>query len=383
MLSIQGLTKSFEGAEGRTTAIRDIAFDVARGEFFTLLGPSGCGKTTTLQCVAGLDVPDSGVIVMNGRIVFSDHDRIVVPSSRRDLGMVFQSYAIWPHMTVFENVAFPLSVGGRRHSSAEIRRRVMAMLERVELASLSNRPAPYLSGGQQQRVALARALVHEPKVLLLDEPLSNLDARLRDNMRVELRGLVKSLGITTIYVTHDQLEALSMSDRVALLQNGAVVQQGTPRQIFLAPANVFAAEFMGFGNLIPARVTRRPGADRMAQVEVEFGTVTCTAPADHREGERVVLLLRPHAARLASGEAKRAENVFTAVVEEISFSGDSLDTLLRLGQRKVRATLDPFASVQVGQTLQVEFPAPRCVIVALDAAATGASPASGPAPAVR
>jgi iron(III) transport system ATP-binding protein len=383
MLGIRELNKSFAGVGGRIAAIRNVSFDVAHGEFFTLLGPSGCGKTTTLQCIAGLEPPDSGVIAMNGRVVFSDRDRIMVPSSHRDLGMVFQSYAIWPHMTVFENVAFPLSVGGRRNSSAEIKRRVMAMLERVELAPLADRPAPYLSGGQQQRVALARALVHEPKLLLLDEPLSNLDARLRDNMRVELRRLVKSLGITTIYVTHDQLEALSMSDRVALLHNGAVVQQGTPRQIFLAPANVFAAEFMGFGNLVPARVTRRPGADRMAQVEVEFGTVTCTAAADHHESEQVVLLLRPHAARLHAGGAAQAENVFAAVVEEISFLGDSVDTLLRLGGRKVRAALDPFASVQVGQTLQIEFPARRCVIVALDTPATGAAPATRPAPALR
>jgi iron(III) transport system ATP-binding protein len=383
MLSIRELTKSFAGAGGRTTAIRDVSLDVAPGEFFTLLGPSGCGKTTTLQCIAGLETPDSGVIAMNGRIVFSDRERIMVSSSRRELGMVFQSYAIWPHMTVFENVAFPLSVGGRRHSSAEIRRRVMAMLERVELAPLANRPAPYLSGGQQQRVALARALVHEPKLLLLDEPLSNLDARLRDTMRVELRRLVKSLGITTICVTHDQLEALSMSDRLALLHDGAVAQHGTPRQVFFAPANVFAAEFMGVGNLVPARVTRRPGADRLALVEADFGTVTCTATADHQEGEQVVLLLRPHAARLHSGGTGRAENVFTAVVEETIFSGDSVDTLLRLGERKVRAALDPFASVQVGQTVQIEFPAGRCVIVALDTPAIGAALAARTAPALR
>jgi iron(III) transport system ATP-binding protein len=227
-----------------------VSFDVAKGDFFTLLGPSGCGKSTTLQCIAGLETPDEGEIEMDGEVVLCTRRKLLVPANRRNIGMIFQSYAIWPHLSVFDNVAFPLVHGQQRVRGTDVKRRVMQALEMVQLADYAERPSPHLSGGQQQRVALARALVHEPRLLLLDEPLSNLDAKLRDAMRVELRLLVKSLGITTVFVTHDQLEAMSMSDQIALMRAGKVVQLGAPRDVYLRPNSAFAADFMGRSNMI-------------------------------------------------------------------------------------------------------------------------------------
>lgn len=376
ILSVRSLEKAYIGLDGKSNAtLCGISVDIRRGEFFTLLGPSGCGKTTTLQCVAGLETPDSGEIILEGQTVFSGSAKTFVPANRRDLGMVFQSYAIWPHMTVFENVAFPLQMRRRGLSQADIKRKVMATLERVELAALADRPSPYLSGGQQQRVALARALVHEPKLLLLDEPLSNLDARLRDIMRVEIRQLVKSLGITTIYVTHDQLEALSMSDRIALMQNGRMVQVGTARELFLTPATVFAGKFMGYSNLIPATVLHRPAADRIAEVETDFGSIKCHSAADHSEGQAVMLLLRPHSARVHAGEPTTG-NILEGVIEQATFSGDVVDAVIRVGNSQLRVALDPFHLVEVGQRLSVVIPADRCVIV--PAEASPSSPHSRP-----
>jgi iron(III) transport system ATP-binding protein len=243
-------------------------FDVAKGDFFTLLGPSGCGKSTTLQCIAGLESPDEGEIEMDGELVLCTRRKLLVPANRRNIGMIFQSYAIWPHMTVFDNVAFPLVHGQHQVRGIDVKRRVMRALDMVQLADYAERPSPHLSGGQQQRVALARALVHEPRLLLLDEPLSNLDAKLRDAMRVELRLLVKALGITTVFVTHDQLEAMSMSDQIALMRSGKVVQLGPPREVYLRPNSAFTADFMGRSNMIAGVLTSqpRPGLRRLRSV---------------------------------------------------------------------------------------------------------------------
>ncbi|MEO8856638.1 MAG: ABC transporter ATP-binding protein, partial [Burkholderiaceae bacterium] len=250
VLTVEALSKVYASSAGPSApALDGVSFEVGEGEFFTLLGPSGCGKTTTLQCIAGLEEPSGGRITMGGQTVFSTDPKVLVPANRRDLGMVFQSYAIWPHMTVFDNVAFPLIHGPRKAAKSDIPARVHEALARVQLDHLADRPAPMLSGGQQQRVALARALVHAPRLLLLDEPLSNLDAKLRDLMRGELRSLVKSLGITTIFVTHDQVEAMSMSDRVALMRDGRIAQLGAPRDIYLKPTSAFTASFLGHSNM--------------------------------------------------------------------------------------------------------------------------------------
>jgi iron(III) transport system ATP-binding protein len=250
MISINNLRMSYRSAHESVVAARGVTLDVKQGQFYTLLGPSGCGKTTTLRCVAGLEEPDEGEIVVGDDLVYSSTRNAWVPPFKRNIGMVFQSYAIWPHMSVFENVAFPLVNGDAKLPKSEIRERVLRALALVQLEGYVDRPAPYLSGGQQQRLALARALVGEPRVLLLDEPLSNLDAKLREEMRVELRELVKRLNVTTLFVTHEQLEALTMSDVVAVMKDGNIVQAGTPEEIYARPRNIFVAQFIGRTNLI-------------------------------------------------------------------------------------------------------------------------------------
>ncbi len=240
-VKLEGLSKTYPGAQ--IPAVNDLSLNVEDGEVYTLLGPSGCGKTTTLRMVAGLEVPDEGDIYFGDREVVVTNKHFRLPPDKRDLGMVFQSYAIWPHMTVEENVAFPLAT--RHMKRSEIRERVAHVLDLVNLPGLQKRPAPLLSGGQQQRVALARALVIEPKILLLDEPFSNLDAKLREQMRVELKLLQKRLNIAVLFVTHDQIEALSLSSRIALMNLGIMQQQGPPQLLYEEPANEFVRDFIG------------------------------------------------------------------------------------------------------------------------------------------
>ena len=249
-VKLQGLSKTYPGAQ--VPAVNELSLDVEDGEVYTLLGPSGCGKTTTLRMVAGLEVPDEGDIYFGEREVVVTSKRFRLPPDKRDLGMVFQSYAIWPHMTVEENVAFPLAT--RHMRRAEIRERVAHVLDLVNLPGLQKRPAPLLSGGQQQRVALARALVIEPKVLLLDEPFSNLDAKLREQMRIELKLLQKRLNIAVLFVTHDQIEALSLSNRIALMNLGILQQQGPPQLLYEEPANEFVRDFIGKTVLLRGKV---------------------------------------------------------------------------------------------------------------------------------
>jgi iron(III) transport system ATP-binding protein len=365
MLSIQNLIKTYAPRHGSAArppnAINDISFHIREGDFFTLLGPSGCGKTTTLQCIAGLETPTSGRIEIGGTTVFCAQERVLVPANKRNLGMIFQSYAIWPHMSVYDNVAFPLVHGGRRVAGAEVRRRVMTALELVKLQDYAHRPSPHLSGGQQQRVALARALVHEPRLLLLDEPLSNLDARLRDTMRVELRQLVKSLGITTIFVTHDQVEAMAMSDAILLMRSGNVVQQGTPREMFLRPASVFAADFMGRSNVLRGRVVAmdaRGGGD----VATEIGLIGCALPAGAATGAEVCVVIRPHAVCQAD-DAARGENLFTGTISQVVFVGDAVEVDVAIGGQTIRAMLDPYHPWAVGETVRIALRRERCVVV--------------------
>jgi iron(III) transport system ATP-binding protein len=256
MLSVRALSKTFTTERGVVRAMREMGFTVGKGEMFTLLGPSGCGKTTCLRCVAGLEVPDSGEIIVDGRVVYSSEARVRVPANRRGIGMVFQSYAIWPHMTVFENLAFPLRVPERRrkYQGKALREAIARVLHVVDLDGYETRKATQLSGGQQQRLALARAIIIEPPLLLLDEPLSNLDAKLRERMGVELKRLQQELGITCVYVTHDQSEALSLSHGIAIVNEGQIVQIGTPREVYERPANDFVAEFVGTTNFLEAQV---------------------------------------------------------------------------------------------------------------------------------
>ena len=253
MLSVRSLYTEYANERGAAVkAAQDVSFEVPEGKLFTLLGPSGCGKTTTLRSIAGLEKPTAGEIEVAGRLVYSSSKGIFVAPNKRNFGMVFQSYAIWPHMNVFQNVAFPLEV--RRLPKKEIRDKVMRVLQAVALDELVDRDATKLSGGQQQRLALARALVMEPQLLLLDEPLSNLDAKLRDRMRFELKRLQRDLNLTTVYVTHDQSEALALSHEIAVMNEGRVVQVGTPRQIYEQPTDKFVADFVGSTNFIGGTV---------------------------------------------------------------------------------------------------------------------------------
>src|SRR3954463_8391990 len=278
MLSVKGLcTEYLNERHQAIRAAHDVSFDVPPGKLFTLLGPSGCGKTTTLRSIAGLERPQAGEIRVGDELIYSAARRIFVPPNQRGLGMVFQSYAIWPHMTVYENAAFPLRVGRRKLARREIDERVRRVLATVDLSEMAQREATKLSGGQQQRLALARALVMEPRLLLLDEPLSNLDAKLRERMRFELKRLQRELGITTVYVTHDQSEALALSHAIAVMNRGRIEQIGTPREIYERPLNQFVADFVGTTNFLDATVSGADGAAGYYRVRCELGELKAQA----------------------------------------------------------------------------------------------------------
>ena len=331
MLQVENLTK-FYAAED-SGGIRDIAFEVAAGEFYTLLGPSGCGKTTTLRSVAGLEEPSNGRVTLEDRVIFDFGLGIFVPANQRRLGMVFQSYAVWPHMSVFDNTAFPLRMArDRRWSRADVQRRVMRTLETMGLAALAGRSAAQLSGGQQQRLALARALVGEPRLLLLDEPLSNLDALLREQMRSELRRLQKEVGVTAIYVTHDQSEALALSDRIAVMHNGAIVQIGPPRQIYDQPRNAFVATFIGRSNLLRGKLLER---DRQnARIATALGPVLCKLSPSVADRSPGAALIRPEHVvlkRLGDPTDDTTINRFRGRVVQIAFLGEATECMVQVG----------------------------------------------------
>ena len=365
MLSVRGLKKTFKTERGVIQAIAGVSFEAPQGQFYTLLGPSGCGKTTTLQCIAGLESPDEGEIELGNMPVFASSRLLDLAAHMRDVGMVFQSYAIWPHMTVYENVAYPLVHGRRKMSNPEVHDRVLKALKLVELETFANRPAPFLSGGQQQRVALARALVDEPKVLLLDEPLSNLDAKLREGMRFELRRLIKRLNITTLFVTHDQIEALSMSDRVAVMFDGRIVQEGTPRQIYLQPENRFVANFVGKVNLFEARVAGRASRGNGGLLKSNVGELLCGDLAEFGDGDRVLAAIRPEAIVLekaTDSPADHGNSVVSGRVEASFFYGDHIECQVSVSDEIVNVRSDAYTELAIGERVSLIIPRNRIVL---------------------
>lgn len=292
MIRLEKLNKTFRSRDRTVHVINEVTQAIPDGSFFTLLGPSGCGKTTTLRVIAGLERHDSGSVCFDDHLISCPEKGVFTPTSERDIGMVFQSYAIWPHMDVYHNVAYPLTTGRRRMPKAEIRKRVSDTVELVGLGPLLHAPSTALSGGQQQRVALARALVAQPRVLLLDEPLSNLDALLRERMRAELTQLQRKIRVTSVYVTHDRAEALSMSDFVAVMNAGRIEMTGTPAEVYKRPRTVFVAQFLGHCNFIDGTVRERI-SEFSGIAETPFGSIAIAMENMPREGFGIKLLVRP------------------------------------------------------------------------------------------
>jgi iron(III) transport system ATP-binding protein len=325
-----------------------------------LLGPSGCGKTTTLRCIAGLERPDRGMIRLGETVFFDEQRRINVPLNRRDIGMVFQSYAIWPHMSVFENVAFPLKVAkGQSYSGAEVKRLVGEALDRVALTGFEQRSPTQLSGGQQQRVALARAIVRHPQLLLLDEPLSNLDAKLRDEMRHELKSLQKRIGVTTVYVTHDQSEALEMSDVIAVVNQGRLAQIGTPQEIFFEPCDAFVAGFMGSTNLLSGNTLASAVKGTIGGVSLDVGgTIACRFRNDTAAKAPTVVSVRPECIELKARTAPPRDgwNSLDGTVVGSGFLGQSSRYSIRVRDLTLLAHVPSSVKFVSGNEVSVTFP---------------------------
>jgi iron(III) transport system ATP-binding protein len=312
-IQLKNIVKRF----GTLEAVSHVSLEIRDGELFTLLGPSGCGKTTILRLIGGFHRPDEGEVYFGERAVSG------IPPYERNIGMVFQNYALWPHMTVFENIAYGLKL--KKFSRDDISSEVLHALKLVNLAGLEKRYPGQLSGGQQQRVALARALVLNPDVLLLDEPLSNLDAKIRLQVRAEIRKLQKDLGITTIYVTHDQEEALTLSDRIAVVDHGKLQQIGSPRDLYAKPENPFVADFIGINNLIPGEVREIQERDRAMKVQTDVGSMVCTLEWPFKPGDRCMISVRPETASISQAEEKQEEvNVISGTVSFASYIGNTI-----------------------------------------------------------
>jgi spermidine/putrescine ABC transporter ATP-binding subunit len=318
-IAVKDITKRF----GAQEVVSRVSFAIEEGEMFTLLGPSGCGKTTLLRLIAGFYAPDEGEVLFDGRVVND------LPPHERGIGMVFQNYALWPHMTVYENAAYGLKL--RKLPQAEIAERIRAVLEKVKLGGLEDRYPGQLSGGQQQRVALARALVLNPKILLLDEPLSNLDAKIRIQVRAEIRKLQRELGITTVYVTHDQEEALALSDRIAVFNRGRILQLGPPKALYERPENRFVADFIGINNLVDGTVEAVDTAQGCLRVKTGLGELAAVLDERHRPGDRCVVAVRPENAAF-DGEPAAGRNLVHGHVAFAAYLGNTLRYDVDLGQ---------------------------------------------------
>jgi iron(III) transport system ATP-binding protein len=375
MIKLTGLTKRYPGRHVSSNAVDGIDLEIPEGKLVTLLGPSGCGKTTTLRLIAGLERADGGVVEIDGQVVSDPANRKFVGPHRRPIGIVFQSYAIWPHMTVIDNVMFPLRVSRPRVGRKEARAVAMQALDLVGLADFAERPSPALSGGQQQRVALARALVREPKVLLLDEPLSNLDKGLRSRMRDEIRAVQQRLGITTVFVTHDQDEALAVSDDVVVMNGGHIVERGLPQAIYTYPQNEFTARFLGVSNNVDGVIDSVSGEG--VTVAIASGTFLCSKATAGAPGDRVTVFMRPESFRLS--RKPHSDHAWPGTIEFSIYHGDCWDYHVRAGGEvlKVRVYQEK-VGLDHGDSVFLEPDGDSAIVMPKAAASTAAAATSEP-----
>ena len=352
MIELRNVTKRY----GDVIANDNVTLKIRRGELMTLLGPSGCGKTTALRCITGHNIPDEGEVWIDGREVTD------VPTHRRELGMVFQNFALFPHMTVFDNVEFPLMI--RRMDKKERRERVMEALQLIRMQAYEKHYPRQVSGGQQQRVGLARALVYRPKVLLLDEPLSNLDAKLREEMRFEIRDLIDRLGITAVYVTHDQAEALALSDRVAVMNAGRIEQVGTPDEIYDYPQSRFVADFIGLSDFIEATLSSVDSGEETVVVEANGLEILIPARPGMSPGQSVLLFIRPNDVELLPASHEVGTNVFAGIVGKMTYLGDRSDYRIEVGGGlELRVQTDGKVRFDEGKRVKVHLPVALCRVI--------------------
>jgi len=356
-IEIRDLYKQFK----KVVAVNRIQLEIKKGEMLTLLGPSGCGKTTTLRCIAGLERPEGGDIIIDGKPMLS---RGFVQPSKRGIGMVFQNYAVWPHMKVYNNIIYGLKL--QKTPKKEMRQRAQNVLELVGLKGLEGRYPSQLSGGQQQRVALARALVRNPKVLLLDEPLSNLDAKLREELRFEIKNLVRRMGITSVYVTHDQAEAMVISDRIAVMEAGNVVQLGTAQDIYQKPANKFVADFIGTMNFMPGKIVQTFPDEKKVAVRTDFSeNLICGmyGQEDIKPAETVFASIRPEDVELFTEKPADRENVFKATITNKAYLGNFLYLFMKVDETNIRIQVSHYVPQEEGQQLYLYFNPEKCNIL--------------------
>ena len=368
MIVVEGIHRTFASRQGAIEAVKPFDLTIRTGSLFTLLGPSGCGKTTLLRMLSGLERPDGGRIAIDDRVVFSSQERVDVPADRRGIGMVFQSYAVWPHMSVYDNVAYPLRV--LRVGRATIRERVERALASVGLEGMGDRPSTQLSGGQQQRVSLARALVPEPSLLLLDEPFSNLDAHLRAQMGDELKELQQRIGVTTVYVTHDQQEALALSDELAIMNEGEIVQTGPSMELYRRPRTRFAAACLGRTNLLTGRSDRPlgPGLATLKSGVGELQVRVAESPEPHRRTFVVAirpedLVVSPAADDQTSAEGADCHNVIHGCAERVVFRGEALDVAVRVDAQVIWVRGSPWSPIGQGDRVRLQVDPERCTVL--------------------
>jgi len=362
-VEVRNLVKTFPGG---IKAVNDVTFAAKKGTLLTLLGPSGCGKTTTLRCIAGLEKPERGEIVVDGEVYYSAEKRVFLPPDQRNIGMVFQSYAVWPHMNVFDNIAYGLRM--KKMPKKEIRGKVESALELVGLQGLAERAVTKLSGGQQQRVALARALAYNPRLLLFDEPLSNLDAKLRERMRLELIRLQREIGVTSIYVTHDQAEAMVISDEIIVMREGIIEQIGDAKTIYNQPRTKFVADFIGIANFLEGELLEREENEKKyGIIRVSDGVKSYDARSmvgnDVQKGDRIALFFRPENIKvIPAGEPPGGKkNLFEGEISALVYLGNYIDCRVRAGTKEIRVQVLEGEKLEIGKKVFLEVDPDNCV----------------------